>query len=85
MAKGAIKAEIDIDVGGKKLKTHAREILAVVWCGMFGYEAFANIMLPEDLFVLVVLGLVIGAGLTFGVLWYALKVTELFLAPKDRK
>jgi len=40
-----------IDKGGKTLKTHTREILSVVWVGMFGYEAFANIMLPEQLFV----------------------------------
>lgn len=67
----------------RTLKVHTSAILAALWAGLFGYEAFANYMLPDQLFELVKWGLAMGFVLTIAVLWYGVKLTKLIVNSPD--
>ena len=75
MAKKAVSDKME--VGSRKLTINTAAIVAAIWVGMFGYEAFANYMLSEQLFLLVALGLVMGAALTIAALLYGIKLAEI--------
>lgn len=70
--------ELTIEKGANKLKINTAAILGVIWAGLFGYQAFASYMMPEQLFILVVLGLVVGTVLTIAILMYGLKIAEIW-------
>jgi len=51
-------------------------ILGVIWGGLFRYEGFAYLILPEHLYILVLVGPGLGFLLTIAVLVFALKFTK---------
>ncbi len=70
--------KITIEKDANKLKINTSTILGVMWAGLFGYQAFASYMMPEQLFFLVALGLIVGTVLTIAILMYGLKIAEIW-------
>lgn len=67
----------------RRLRINTAAILGAIWGGVFGYEAFANYILSEQLFDLVLLGLIIAATLTIAVLVYGILMAYMVInAPR---
>lgn len=48
----------------RKLKVGSGSKIAAIWGGVFGFDVFATFLLPDHIFVLLVLSIVFGSILT---------------------
>jgi len=63
----------------RRLTIRTTAIIAAIWTGIFGFSFAVSFLMPNQIFQLLALGLVLGAGLTLAVLWFTLKLTEAVL------
>src|SRR6266850_2284273 len=61
----------------RKLTIRTTALVAAIWTGVFGFSFAAIYLMPNQIFALLALGLVLGAGLTVAVLWFTLRLAEI--------
>ena len=61
----------------KGLTVELSAILTVIWGGMVGYQVYAKYMIHEELFLLGMVGLIIGAVLTIAAMLWVVKLAEI--------
>lgn len=61
----------------RKLTIRTTALVGAIWTGVFGFSIALGYLMPDQIFALLALGLVLGAGLTVAVLWFTLKLAEI--------
>jgi hypothetical protein len=66
-----------------KLTIRTTALVSAVWVGVMSFAFALAYLMPGQLFVLLALALVLGAGLTLAVLWFTLRLAEIVVGGKD--
>lgn len=65
-------AQKTVDVGKVSVQTAA--IIGAIWVGLFGFSFAVQFLAPDQLFVLILVAMALGAVLTIAVLWWILAI-----------
>jgi len=68
---------VDPAQGPRRLIIGTTALIAAIWTGIFGVSAAASYLMPQQVFVLLALGLVLGTILTLAVLAFTLRMAEI--------
>ena len=70
-------AVVDPSQGPRRLIIGTTALIAAIWTGIFGVSAAASYLMPQQVFILLALGLVLGTLLTLAVLAFTLRMAEI--------